>query len=84
MEVHCCCLHLNYIVYKHLDRSLYVVSFDPTSVQNFRSVALRVFEILGFKLKNENKKNWRNDFLSYLPCQWFNSNHILGTQYNYT
>ena len=61
MGVHCCCLHVNYIVYKHFDRSLHVGSSDPTCVQNFRLVPLTVFEIQGFKLKNKNdKKNWRN------------------------
>ena len=61
MGVHCCCLHVNYIVYKYFDRSMHIESSDPTYVQNFRSVPLRVFEILGFKLKNENnKKNLRN------------------------
>ena len=58
------CLHVNYIVYKHFDRSLHVGSLDPTCVQNFRPVPLTVFEIQGFKLKNkndnDNKKNWRN------------------------
>ena len=29
---------------------------DPTQVQNFRPASLTVFEILGFKLKNENDK----------------------------
>ena len=28
----CCCLQVNYIVYKHFDRSLYIGSLDP---QNF-------------------------------------------------
>ena len=63
MGVHCCCLHVNYIVYKHFDRSLHVGSSDPTCVQKFRAVPLTVFEILGFKLKNndnDNDKNWRN------------------------
>ena len=62
MGMHCCCLHVNYIVYKHFDRSLHVGSSDPTCVQNFRPVPLTVFEIQGFNLKNENdkKKNWRN------------------------
>ena len=61
MGMHCCCLHANYIVYQHFDRSLHVGSSDPTCVQNFRPVALTVFEIQGFKLKNKNdKKNWRN------------------------
>ena len=55
-------VHTNYIVYKHLDRSLHVRSLDP----NFRPTPLTVFEIMGFKLKNKNdddtdkKKNWRN------------------------
>ena len=62
----CCCLHVNYIVYKHCDRSLHIGVLDPTCVQNFRPVALTVFEIQGLKLKNNNnnnnkqKKNWRN------------------------
>ena len=60
----CCCLHINYIVYKHFDRSLHVGSTNPTCVPNFRPVPLMVFEIQGFKLKNKNndnnKKNWRN------------------------
>ena len=48
------------IVYKHFDRSLHVESLDPTCLQNFRSVPLMGFEILGFKLKkndNDKKKN---------------------------
>ena len=63
MGVHCCCLHVNYSVYKHFDKSLHVESSDPTCVQNFRPVPLTVFEILGFKLKknnNDKEKNWRN------------------------
>ena len=64
MGVHCCCLYINYIVYKHFDRSLHAGLSDPTCVQNIRTVPLTVFEIQGFKLKNENdndnKKNWRN------------------------
>ena len=57
-----CCLHIKYIVYKYFDRSLHVWSSDLTCVQNFKFVPLTVFEIQGFKLKNENddKKNWRN------------------------
>ena len=54
MGVHCCCLHVNYIVDKHFDRSLHVGSSDPTCVQKFRSVPLTGFEIQGFKLKNKN------------------------------
>ena len=38
MGVLCCCLHVNYIVYKHFDRSLHVRSSDATYVQNFRPV----------------------------------------------
>ena len=71
MGVHCCCLHVNYIVYKHFDRSLQVELLDPTCVQNFRPVTLMVFEILGFKLKNDNdnkdKKNWRNGLFAISP-----------------
>ena len=73
MGVHCCCLHVNYIVYKNFDRSLYVGSLDPTCVQNFRPVPLTVFEILGFKLKkgNDNKKNWRNGLFAISPLPNF-------------
>ena len=65
MGMHCFFLHVNYIVYKHFDKSLHVGSSDPTCVQNFRHVPLTGFEILGFKLKKKNndnnsKKNWRN------------------------
>ena len=73
MGVHCCCLHVNYIVYKHFDRSLHVESSDPTYVQKFRLVPLTVFEIQGFKLKNKNdndnddKKNWRNRLFAISP-----------------
>ena len=45
------------VVYKHFDRSLHVGLSDPTCVQNFRPVPLTIFEILGFKLKNNKKKN---------------------------
>ena len=68
MGVHCCYLHINYIVYKHFDRSLHVGSSDPTCVQNFRPVPLMVFEIQGFKLKNDNdKKNWRDGLFAISP-----------------
>ena len=39
-------------------------------MQNFRSVPLTVYEIQGFKLKNENdddKKNWRNGLFAISP-----------------
>ena len=69
MGVHCCCLHINYIVYKQFDRSLHVGSSDPTCLQNFRPVPRTVFEIQGFKLKNDNndKKNWRNRLFAISP-----------------
>ena len=77
MGMHCCCLHVNYIVYKHFDRSLHVGSSNPTCVQNFRPAPLMVFEIQGFKLKNKNdnndkkkknkKKNWRNRLFAISP-----------------
>ena len=69
MGVHCCCLHVNYIVYKRFDRSLHVGSSDPTCVQKFRPVYLKVFEIQGFKLKKKNnkKKNWRNGLFAISP-----------------
>ena len=74
MGIHCCCLHVNYIVYKHFDRSLHVGSSDPTCMQNFRPVPLTVFEIQGFNLKNENdkkkknkKKNWGNGLIAISP-----------------
>ena len=76
-NVLCCCLHVNYIVYKHFDRSLQVRSLDPTCVQNFRPT---VFEILGFKLKNKNRnnKNWRNRLFATSPMLWSNSHQNLG------
>ena len=83
MGMHCCCLHVNYIVYKHFDRSLHVGSSDPTCVQNIKPVPLTVFEIQGFKLKNKNdndndnndndkkkkkkKKNLRNRLFAISP-----------------
>ena len=69
MGVLCCCLHVNYIVYKHFDRLLHISLSDPTCVQNFRPVPLTVFEILGFNLKSKNndKKNWRNGLFAISP-----------------
>ena len=69
MGMHCCCLHVKYIVYKHFDRLLHVGSSDPTCVQNFRPVPLTVFEIQGFKLKNKNdkKKKWSNGLFAISP-----------------
>ena len=90
MGMHCCCLHVNYIVYKHFDRSLHVGSLNPTCVQNFKPVLLMIFEIQGFKLKNKNdndnndnkkkkkKKNWRNRLFAISPCLWSNSHQSLG------
>ena len=73
-ELLCCCLHVNYIVYKHFDRSLHIWVLDPTCVQNFRPVALTVFEIQGLKLNNKKKKkkkkqkkNWRNGLFAISP-----------------
>ena len=65
----CCCLHVNYIVYKHFDRSLHIWVLDPTCVQNFRLVALTVFEIQGLKLnkKKKKQKNWRNGLFAISP-----------------
>ena len=72
MGVHCCCLHVNYIVYKHFDRSLHVVLLGPTCVQNIRPVPLTVFEIQGLKLKNNDNndndnKNWRSGLFAISP-----------------
>ena len=71
MGVHCCCLQVNCIVYKHFDRSLHVGSSDPTCMQTFRPVPLTAFGIQGFKLKNkndgDNKKNWRNGHFTISP-----------------
>ena len=72
--MHRCCLQVNYIVYKNFDRSLHIGSSDPTCVQNFRSITLMVFEILGFKLKkndNDKKKNWRNELFAISPMLIF-------------
>ena len=62
----CCCLHVNYIVYKHFDRSLHIWVLDPICVQTFRPVALTVFEIQGLKL-NKKKKNGRNGLFAISP-----------------
>ena len=35
---------------------MHIGSLDPTKVQKFRPAYFTVFEILGFKLKNENDK----------------------------
>ena len=55
----------------YFDRSLHVGSLDLTCVQNFRPVPLMVFEILGFKLKNndnnDKKKNWRKGLFAISP-----------------
>ena len=75
MGVHCCCLHINFIVCKHFDWLLHVRSSDPTYIQIFRPVPLTDCEILGFKLKNENnsnnenKKNWKNGLFSISVVQ---------------
>ena len=69
----CCCLHANYIVYKHFDRSLHIWVLDPTCVQNFKPVSLTVFEIQGLKLnkkkkkQKKKKKNWRNGLFAISP-----------------
>ena len=65
-------LLLNYIAYKYFDRSLHVESSYPTCVQKFRHVPLTVFEILGFKLKNNDndKKNWRNGIFAISPMSY--------------
>ena len=56
-----CCVHVNYIVYKHFDRSLHV---GHQTLPVCKIVPLTVFEILGFKLKNENdKKNCRQTYI---------------------
>ena len=70
MGVHCCYLHVNYIVYKHFDMLLHVRSLDLTYAQNCRPVPLTDFEILGLKLKNKNNnnsKNWRNELFAISP-----------------
>ena len=68
----CCCLQVNYIVYKHFDRSMHIWVLYPTCVQNFRPVPLTVFEIQGMKLNNNNnnkkqKKDWRNGLFAIFP-----------------
>ena len=94
MGVYRCCLHVNYIVYKHFDRLLHVGLLDPTCVQSFRSVPLTVFEILGFKLKNSDndnndKKNWRNGPFAIYPMfvvkfsPYFRWTYILTSKADY-
>ena len=73
MGVDCCCLHVNYIVYKTFDRLLHVESSNPTGVQNIKPVALTVFEIQRFKLKNKNNDNkdlekWTFCHISHICC----------------
>ena len=64
----CCCLQVNYIVYKHFDRLVHIVSLISACLQNFRPLTLTVFEILGFKLKNkDDKKNWKNRLFTISP-----------------
>ena len=66
----CCCLHVNYIVYKHFDRLLHNWLSDPTCVKNLRPVPLTVFEIQCLKLNNNKKKkqkNWRNGLFAISP-----------------
>ena len=43
-ECLCCCVQVNYIVYKHFDKSLHIRSWDLICVQNFRPVPLTFFE----------------------------------------
>ena len=54
--MHCCCLHVNYIVYKTFDRSLHVGSSDPTCVQNFRPVALTGFWDTGIQTEEQEQQ----------------------------
>ena len=66
----CCYLQVNYIVYKHFYRSLNVWLLDPTCVENFRPVPLKVFEIQDLKLNNNNEKkqeNLRNGLFAISP-----------------
>ena len=42
------------------ERSLHVGASDPTCVQKFRPVPLTVFEIQGFKLKNNDNHDKKN------------------------
>ena len=48
---------------------LHVSSWNPTCVQSFRFVLFAVFEIQGFKLNNNNKKqkNWENELFVLSP-----------------
>ena len=63
----CCCLYVNYIVLKHFDRPLHIWVLDSTCVQNFRPVALTVFEIQGLKLNNNNNTRSRIGEMDFLP-----------------
>ena len=70
MGVNCCCLHVNYIVYKHFNMWMHIPLWNPTCVQSFRFELLMVFEIQGLKLKNNNnkkQKNLRNELFAMSP-----------------
>ena len=59
----CCCLQVNYIVYKYFDRSLHIWVLDPTGVQKFRPVPLTIFEIQGLKLSNKKKQKQKKKWI---------------------
>ena len=79
MGMHCCCLHVNYIVYKTFHKSLHVGSSDPTSVQNFRLVALTVFKIQGFNVTEEQER--QQELEKWTFCH---ISHASGPKFRYT
>ena len=63
--MHCCCLHVNYIVHKYFDRSLHIRVIGSYLCAKFQTCTS---EIQGFKLKNKNdRENWRNGLFAISP-----------------
>ena len=62
------CIVVVYTYTTYFGRSVLIKSSDPTCVQNFRPASFTVFEILGFKLKNDDdEKKRRNGLFAISP-----------------
>ena len=44
-EFFCCCLHINYIVYQHLNTQVHIGPSECTCLQSFTYLTTGVFEI---------------------------------------